>query len=176
MSNFKVRVKETSYKGIFVKNFNGRLITVAVAAFLFGLYVGRWTVNPDIRLSASPKEGQIVSVKDRGGSDRLRTPWDFITANDLKTDYVEQPYGQIFPSKEIEFREIDIPAIDNEPDPEKSLEPTGEALAPERMKEVLAFSLAREGFSHQEINEMTEGLIVPEASEAPPPPPLLDGE
>jgi hypothetical protein len=156
-----------------MKNFNGRLIIVAVAAFLFGLFLGRWTVNPELFPSASQKEGQIVSVKDREGSDRLRTPWDFITANDLKTAYVEQPYGQIFPSQELESREIEIPAIDNEPDPEKSLDPTGEALAPERMKEVMAFSLAREGFSHQEIDGMTEGLIVPEA---PPPPPLPEGE
>lgn len=157
-----------------MKNFNGRLIIVAVAAFLIGLLLGRWTLNPEIRQSASPKEGQIVSVKDREGSDRLRTAWDFITANDLKTAYVEQSYRQIFPSQELESREIELPPIENEPDPEKSLEPTGEALSPERMKDVLAFSLAREGFSHQEINEMSEGLIVPEAP--PPLPPLPDGE
>jgi hypothetical protein len=173
MSSLKMRMKETRSKGSFMKNFNGKLIIVAVAAFLFGLFLGRWTVNPELLPSAIPKEGQLVSVKDRGGADRSRTPWDFITANDLKTAYVEQSYGQIFPSNELEPQKIEIPAIEDEPDPEKSLEPTGEALSPERMKEVMAFSLAREGFSHQEINKMTEGLIVPEA---PPPPPLPDGE
>jgi hypothetical protein len=162
-----------------MKNFNGRLITVAVAAFLFGLYLGRWTLNPEIRQSASPKEGQIIhAVKDRGGSDRSPTPWNFITAKDLKTEYIDQPSRnvKIKVSEEFESQEIVIPAIENEPDPDKSLEPIGEARSPEEMKGVIAFSLAREGFSRQEIHEMTEGLIVPEEREEPPPPPLPDGE
>lgn len=156
-----------------MKNFNGTLIIVAVAAFLFGLSLGRWTLNPEIHKPATQRGKQLVSLNDRGGSEVLQTAKSPVTerkqqSRDLPIVVPVEKGAPQHDESALLWQEAE-----NE-DPRAGMDTVGEVPSLEEVIADLAFSFAQQGIPAREIEVMIEGLRP--MQEEPPPPLSLPGE
>ena len=125
-----------------------RLISIAFVAFLCGLFLGRWTVNPEIHQPTSQQGKQIILSKDQRVSEVLQATRRPIAEEDLQV--IRPPIAENEQQSDDRIRVL--------PDGlAPQLSPMDEARFREGVKADMELTLTRQGVPKQDIENFIEG-------------------